>query len=132
MRKPKSTVYDAYLKPLLFGVLSGGVTCVLILLLSALLATMADIPHALVVPLALISVTAGAFSGAFAAAKIAGRNGWLVGIFNSIVLFLLSIISGWSYFELIDTGYIVIKALIMLGVGILGGIVAVNSGKKRA
>ncbi len=132
MQKPKSTVFYAFLKPLLFGTITGSLVCVLLLLLFAFVSTLADIPHALVVPLSVIALAVGAFFGAVVAAWITGRNGWLIGMLNSITLFLLSIISGWHFFELIDTDYIVIKLLIMLAVGILGGIIAVNSGKRHA
>ncbi len=131
MRKSKSTVCHVFLKPLLCGTVTGSAVCVILLLVSALIATIADIPHALVVPLSLVAVTAGTFVGSFVAAGITKHNGWLIGMLNSIVLFILSIISGWSFFESIDTGYVFIKLIIMLFVGVLSGIIAVNSGKRK-
>lgn len=131
MRDSKSTVFSVFLKPILFGISSGSVFCILLLLLFAIAATITDIPNALVVPLAIVAVSIASFFGAFIAAKLTKRNGWLIGLLNSVALFVLSIISGWRFFETADTDFIMIKLLIMTASGMLGGIVSVNSGKRR-
>lgn len=119
------------LRPILFGILSGILACVAVLLILSAVATAVDIPPMIVVPLATVASAVGAFVGAVVAARITGRNGWLVGLITSFGLFLLSAIVGVGTSSPIDGGFLLTRALIMLACGLVGGMLAVNLGKRK-
>lgn len=129
--KEESTMIKVFLRPTLIGLLIGIVSCLLVLLVLAAAAASFDIPPAAVVPLAIVATAVGAFAGGFGAAKAAGRNGWLVGGITAVLLFVVSLLSGLGLFQNIDGSFVLIKALVMLACGLVGGVLAVNSGKKK-
>ncbi len=119
------------LYPILLGALIGSVGCLAVLLLLAIVAAGMDIPPVAVVPLATIGAAVGAFLGGLTSAKIAGRNGWLVGVITAGILFVMSMLAGGGLFSQMNMGFVGIKLLVMIACGMTGGILAVNSGKKR-
>lgn len=119
-------------RPMLIGVLLGGVGCLAVLLLMAVAASSFDIPPVAVVPLATVAAAIGAFVGGFVSAKIAGRNGWIIGALSAFLLFVISMLAGIGLYRQMDMGFVGVKLLIMLACGMVGGIFAVNAnGKKR-
>lgn len=120
-----------FVRPALIGVIVGGLCCLLVLLMMAALLSAQDIPQVAVVPLAALATAAGALVGGFAAAKVSGKNGWLIGGVTALLLFLLTMVSGFGLFGQLNGGFILIKLAIMLACGMVGGIIAVNVGKKR-
>ncbi len=133
MQKHERSYLRFFCRPLLFGIPIGSITIVLLLLLFSAIAVNVDLPFAVVLPLAMIAVAIGSFVGAYFAAKIAKRNGWLIGLINAFVMYLLSVLAGFAFFRAIDSEFVWIKAAVMLATGLLGGVLAVNSvvGKKR-
>ncbi len=124
---------NGFVRPLLIGVLAGILVCLAVLLLISATATTIDIPVAAVVPLATVATAVSAFFGGFASAKFSRRNGWLMGLLSSLMLFVISMFAGTGLFDQMDGSFAFTKALIMLVCGMVGGILAVNStsGKKR-
>jgi len=119
------------LRPVLIGVLVGILGCIAVLLAMAFVASTVDIPPAFVVPLSAIASSFGALSGAFTAARITGRNGWLIGLLTAFLMMILSAVVGVGMYSPVDGGFLLIRSLIMLACGLVGGMVAVNLGKRN-
>ena len=121
----------SFLRPLLVGLVVGAVTVLVTLMLLAFIATSYDIPPNAVVPLATISNALGASIGGFAGAKTNKRNGWLLGILSAFALFVFSTLAGFALYDQTDGTFLFIKALIMIACGMVGGMFAVNTGKRK-
>lgn len=124
-------ILKGVLKPVSIGLCIGAITCLIVLMLTAAVATLVDVPFAAVVPLATIASAIGAFVSGIASAKISGRNGWLMGLFCAMLLFVISLIAGLACYRQVDASFLVIKLLILLSCGIAGGVLAVNTKKKK-
>lgn len=127
----ESAMLKGFIRPLLIGILVGILVCLGALMLLSAAATTIDIPVAAVVPLATVATALGAFFSGFSSAKVSGRNGWLMGLLSSLVLYAVSMFAGTGLFDQMDGSFAFTKALIMLACGMVGGILAVNSGKQR-
>ncbi len=120
-----------FVRPILLGLVIGALTLLAVLIALAFLAVQVDLPPSLVVPLATIANALGAFAGGFTAARSNGRNGWFIGLVAALVLFLLSTVSGFALYSQIDGSFLIIKAMIMLACGMVGGMLAVNFCKRK-
>ncbi len=120
----------SFFRPLLVGLVTGALTVLVVLLLLATAATAYDIPSAAVVPLATVANAIGALGSGFASAKVNKRTGWLIGLLSAFVLFVFSSAAGLGLYAHIDGSFLIIKLLIMLACGMVGGIFAVNTGKR--
>lgn len=120
-----------FLYPILFGLLIGIVTSLIVLLLLSAFAVSFDIPSFLVVPLAISANAFGAFSCAFSSAKKGKQNGWLLGLVSAVLLYLITTVAGFGLYDSVDGTFLLIKALIMMACGMVGGIIAVNTQKRK-
>ena len=130
-RKEELNIPLRFIRALLVGLVVGALTVLLALLILSAIATTYDLPSAAVVPLATICNALGAFTGGFACAKSNKRTGWLLGIVAAFALFVFSTAAGFNFFTESDGSFFMIKALIMTACGMVGGILAVNTGKRR-
>ena len=128
----RPSVMKGLLKPLCIGVASGVIGCVVLLCLMAGFATALTIPHAYVVPLGTVSLVFGAWLGGWCGVKCIGRNGWLFGLMIAFVLFLLSLLAGIGLLASSDGAFFLIKSILMLASGMLGGMMAVNTHKRTS
>lgn len=113
-------------KPLLIGVLSAAVVCVLGLLLSAVLMTFADLSEGITTTLSLVSAALGAFVGGMFAAKLSENRGWLMGLLCGLILFVLILLSGLVVHRSVDIGFLFVKSAVLLLGGMIGGMIGVN------
>ena len=120
-----------FIRSVLIGLVVGALTVLLSLLILSAIATAYDLPSASVIPLATVSNALGAFTGGFACAKTNRRTGWLLGVVAAFMLFVFSTAAGFNVFTESDGSFLLIKALIMTACGMVGGIFAVNTGKRR-
>lgn len=120
-----------FLRPVLIGVLLGILGCMGVLVILAVCASTVDIPLPLVVPLSTVAAAFGTFIGSFAAAKFSGRNGWLIGLLTALLLVGLLTIVGVGFRSPIDGGFLLTRTLIMLACGPVGGMLAVNIGRRN-
>jgi len=119
-------------RPILIGLVVGGASVLIVLLALSAAAVFFDIPSAVVLPLSTVANAIGALVGGFVSARINKRNGWLFGLLSALFLFLFSTAAGLGLFSDTDGTFLMIKALIMLACGMVGGIFAVNSGKRHS
>lgn len=131
-RKEEPTWLSEWVKPLTISTMVGIVTCFVSMLLMAALLLTQDAPHNVVSPLALVVLVVGCFAGGVTAARLAGKNGWLMGLLcGGLLFFVLLLAGGFAPLRSIET-HPLIKMAIMLFSAAVGGIVGINLKRKRA
>jgi putative membrane protein (TIGR04086 family) len=109
----------------------GIVTTILILVLLSAVMLLRDIPHAMIEPLAVSAAAVGGMIGGFAASKLLGEKGLAAGFCSGIVIFFP--ITIYSFF----TGSFgfgssaLLKLATILIAASSGGVMGVNTGRKR-
>ena len=119
-------------KSIVLGTAIGGVVCILCLVLFALLFVISKrIPQTMIQPLILVACAVGAFIGGYITVRIIRTKGLLFGILSGLLLFaivcLVSVIAIRTPFST----YALIKGIIMMLMGAIGGIIGVNKRSKR-
>lgn len=116
---------------ILMGVLGGFAFSLLILLLLSFVMTVKDLPQNAVDPLACVSIVCGSFFGGWIAARIRRSQGMIYGAVTGFIFFLLLWATGAILHQ---TGFgtlLLIKLLLSIGFGCLGGIAGVNVKRKK-
>ena len=98
------------------------------ILLSALILTLGDFSESIAFPLSSLSLGVGSFFGSRYTAKKLQEKGYLCGIINGGIVFIVNIIisiiaNGFSF-----TALSIIRLLIIMLTGMIGGITGINSG----
>jgi putative membrane protein (TIGR04086 family) len=90
-----------------------------------------NIPHAAIEPMALVAVSAGAFVAGYLCAKAMGAHGLVYGAISGAIILIIVLIAGaamgnggWGLPALFRALFIMLSAMI-------GGVIRVNTGKKR-
>lgn len=105
-------------------------SAILIFILAAAL-SIGDIPAMLFSPLTVIILALGGFAGGFASSKISGEKGIFCGAASGTVYFLLVWLFG-AFFEYSGFGTAaLIKSVMIIIAGALGGIIGVNNVKRK-
>ena len=119
------------LKSAVIGSFVGVGLCIVLLILSALALTKSSgIPHLAVSPLVMIIAGVGAFGGGYISAGIAKQNGMLCGIMCGFIMFIILFIAGLVAARTTLTMATVVRFILMLLAGAVGGIVGVNKRQK--
>lgn len=118
--------WRAKVRPLLIGILWAVLSGTVCLLLIAMLMTFADLPPAAVTALAVLSAVVGSFVGGLFAAKSAGEQGGLMGLFCGIALFLPILLVGILLHRDVRVVFLFVKLFTLLLGGMAGGVVGVN------
>ncbi len=129
-RKKTSTRFDGWLFELVMGVGTGVLVCIGMLMLLAMVIESADVPHAMIFPLAIAAAAVGAFFAGMVAALLARRNGLLFGLACGAVLFLLILLAGFARRAGVGIGSAAVKLAVLLLTGGIGGVLGVNLRKK--
>jgi len=122
----QSSKTTLFLKPLLFGLLSGTLCTLLLLFGAAALCVAVDIPAGVVSPMAFVACAAGAALGGFVTAKIADKKGWLYGLSCGACLFLLLTLVGFTLVHQTVGEHLILNLSLCLACGCCGGILGVN------
>lgn len=118
------------LRPVCIGACVGAVCCLLLLLLMSAVMAATDVPKSVVTPMAVVAAAAGAFIGGITAARIAKEKGLLIGAACGLLLFLVVLIAGFAVLKDIRGTYVLVKLLVLIGCGAVGGILGVNLRKR--
>ena len=128
--KGETGVVAGWIRPIGVGALIGAIGCVLMLLLMAALLLKRDFPQGSVAPMASVAAVFGAFAAGFTAGRIAGQRGWLMGLVAGLLLFLMLLIAGG--FSMLDSaGATLTRLAMMAAAAAVGGIVSVNTRRRR-
>ena len=131
MPSDKKTDLHHILKGVLWGVLAGETVTVLLLLLFALVMTLAGLPLAAADWLSAIAFCFGAFASGFFASRIVKQKGLLIGLICGVILTVIMFLIG-TVFSKIDTSlFLLLKAAGSILFGIIGGILGVNRKQRR-
>lgn len=115
-----------FLRPVFIGAFVGAIGCLLVLLLMAAVLAAVDVPKAAITPLAVAAAAFGAFIGGLVAARMAREKGLLLGAACGLVLFLILLVAGFAVLKEIRGTYAVVKLLVLIGCGAVGGVLGVN------
>lgn len=118
--------------PLLFGIVAGFIVSILLLCLLSMILAVKDVPHASIVPLSFVAYAGGAFTGGFLAARLYRSKGMLLGAFSGLVFFLVLYITGAALHELGIGTLALVKLILSILCGCVGGIAAVNIRRKHS
>lgn len=119
------------LKKLLFGLLIGLVSSLVIILIFSIVMTMKDIPQGFVPTLSAIAVAVGGLAGGFTCAKLMKKSGLVVGIISGIILYAVLLLTGLAFGSKGVDLSTLIKLVIAVVCGGMGGIMGVNTRKSR-
>ncbi len=115
------------IKALFAGTLSGVILCAILLALSAFLFTKSgSVPHTVVEPLVLILAGIGAFVGGYVSGRISSESGVLYGLVCGFLIFIVFFVCGLIAVRESVTMVTLIRCLLMLLAGSIGGIIGVN------
>lgn len=132
MNEKKDVTFDwpRLIRALLIGVAAGTLVCLLLLFIMAAIVASQDIPTVAVTPMAVIAASIGALVGGFFSARIARKNGLLVGVLCGLLLYGLILLAGTIFFQDADSSFWLIKLAIFAACGGVGGILGVNLRKR--
>ncbi len=116
---------------LLAGMLIGLAASLIMLLIFSLVMTMRDVPQGIVPTLSAVSVALGSFAGGFTGAKLHKKSGLAIGAVTGFLMCLLLTLAGLAVQGAGMGASVLIKLVISLAAGGIGGIIGVNSHKRR-
>ena len=119
------------LRSIVIGSVAGAALCAALLGLCALgFVSSGHIPQSLISPIVIALSAISSFMAGFVAAKISRKRGLAYGALAGLLLFLLFLLSGIiAYHEAVSAG-VILRMLVMVLSGALGGLVAVNKKTK--
>lgn len=119
------------LKPLIVGLIVSVVFSLIFMLVFALAATSLDVNENTILIFSIISMSLGVFTGGLASAKILKQKGFLVGAINGVVFFFLITFISFAVSQAPVSAVSLIKLITFVLSSVLGGIIGVNTTKKR-
>ncbi|HEX3038587.1 MAG TPA: TIGR04086 family membrane protein [Oscillospiraceae bacterium] len=120
------------LRPIVFGAVGGSFICAVLLAICALgFVSSKHLPQGIIQSLVLAIVAISAFFAGYIAAKISHARGLMFGALAALVLFLLFFICGLIVANESITLTTLLRLVIMMIVGAIGGIAAVNKKSKN-
>lgn len=115
----------------IIGSFAGIISCALLLIICALALTKSSgIPHLAVSPLVMIVAGMGAFIGGYVSALISKQNGMMCGLICGFIMFLILFIASLITVRTALSMNTIVRLLLMLLTGAIGGILGVNKRKK--
>jgi putative membrane protein (TIGR04086 family) len=116
---------------MLTGVLVSLATSMIMLLLFALVMTVKNVPQSVVPTLTAASIAIGSFAGGFTGARIHKKSGLLVGIVIGLCMYALLMLAALVLQSKGVDLTTMIKLVVSIISGGIGGIIGVNAHKKR-
>ncbi len=129
--KEPSVKAEIFAKPILKGSLIGLATILIVFVLMSLLLSFGLLPLSVTPVAACIGIALGAFMAGRSSAKKLGKNGLLVGAISGLALFMFFTLIGMAAFKSAPGASTLVRLLIFLAAGSIGGIVGVGNANKR-
>lgn len=118
-------------RPLLVGWIGGVIACFLLLLMTAAVMASTTFPTKLVTPITVAVSALGALVGGWIAARLSCKRGLLYGAGCGLLLFLLVATAGMIATQELRGSLLLIKLAVMVAGGALGGVLGVNTKRRR-
>ncbi|HCA54206.1 MAG TPA: TIGR04086 family membrane protein [Ruminococcaceae bacterium] len=133
--KGESRAKDLHLSVMIKGTIIGaliGVTVTLLLVLVCVYAVvkMQTIPYGAIAPMVIVTATVGAFMGGYCSGRISRQKGLLSGAVSGLLVFLCMLAAGTLSGGMLGT-MTLLRLLLPVTAGALGGIAAVNKRQRR-
>lgn len=125
------TKIKIWYKPILMGSVLGLAIILFMFIALSLLLSFGLIPLSSAPTVASLSISVGAFFGGRSSAKKLGQNGLIVGALSSFALFLVFTLIGMAAFTSAPGINTLVRMIIFLVAGAIGGIVGVGNANKR-
>ncbi len=120
------------LRPIVFGAVGGALICAILLAVCAFaFVSSKHLPQSVIPSLVLAIVSVSAFFSGYIAAKTSHARGLMFGVFSALTLFLMFFICGIFVANETVTFSALMRLVIMLIVGAIGGIIGVNKKSKN-
>ena len=121
----------AGVRPILVGAAIGAIVCIVILLALSFVISTQTVPQAMVSPMAIFAVSAGSCAAGFCCAKITRTRGLAYGAACGAVMVLLVMLASFSVSDNAFGTLALIKILFIMLSAMLGGVLGVNTRKRR-
>ncbi|MBO5105569.1 MAG: TIGR04086 family membrane protein [Clostridia bacterium] len=125
------TSIETSVKPLIRGLIIGLVITSMLFILFALAMSFYILPTNSATIVASLSIAVGAFFGGYFAAKKLAKNGLIIGALCGFAMFLLFTLIGIAAFGTAPSTSTLIRLLIFMTSGAIGGIIGVGNADKR-
>ena len=125
------STFEAYLKPIVRGIIVGIVVIAILFVLFALVMSFNILPISAATVVSSIAIAAGSFLSGFFSAKKLTKNGLIIGTICGFLLFILFTIIGIAAFGSAPGASTLIRLLIFVTSGAIGGIIGVGNTDKR-
>ncbi len=130
-RKEETGLLVKLIRPVLWGVCVGALTCLLLLLIMAAVMAAQNVPQTAVTPMAVAAAAAAAFLGGLTSARIAKERGLLVGVLCGLLMYVVVALAGFALLREIRGTYALLKLFVLVGCGAIGGLIGVNTKQSR-
>ena len=133
--KNKSSVspssYEVWLKAISTGTVLGITVTLCLFVLLALIMSFSILPTSSAGIVSSIAIAVGSFFGGLSTAKKLGKNGLIIGAICGFLLFILLTLIGIAAFKSAPGSSTLIRLLIFVTSGAIGGIIGVGNSDKR-
>ena len=125
------STFEVSLKPIVRGIIVGIVVIAILFVLFALVMSFNILPISAATVVSSIAIAAGSFLSGFFSAKKLTKNGLIIGTICGFLLFILFTIIGIAAFGSAPGASTLIRLLIFVTSGAIGGIIGVGNTDKR-
>ena len=125
------STFEVSLKPIVRGIIVGIVVIAILFVLFALVMSFNILPISAATVVSSIAIAAGSFLSGFFSAKKLTKNGLIIGTICGFLLFILFTIIGIAAFGSAPGASTLIRLLIFVTSGAIGGIIGVGNTNKR-
>ena len=131
MNENNSLKLQDYIKPFIFGTVSGTVLILILFALFAVAITKFSISAGILSLLVVIAGGLGAFVAGYIASRIIGRKGLVIGLVSGVIFVIILAISSLASAGSFGGGQSLTKFIVILAAAALGGVLGVNSKKSH-
>lgn len=117
---------------ILLGTLCAVLVSILLLVIFSLLLVLKDMPAGVVQPFAFVAVAGGGFGGGLFAGRLFRQKGLVLGVVTGLVFLLVLFVSDAALGHFTFGGMVLFKLLAAVLAGAFGGIVGVNTLRRRS
>ena len=119
------------MRPVAVSVAIGAVVCVVILLVLSIVISAVNVPQSAINPMAVLAISAGAFSSGLSCSKIIRRNGLMCGLVCGIFFSVVALVCSLAVPDNALGPGALLKTMLMVFSAMLGGVVGINTRRRR-